>query len=96
VVVVDDGIATGGTVTVALRALRKTGAASLILAVPVAPADTLLALRVEADEIVCLATPSPFMAVGNHYSNFAQTTDEEVIELLRAADAPIAAGGTAH
>jgi putative phosphoribosyl transferase len=84
VVLVDDGIATGGTVRVALRALRSSGAAEVVLAVPVAPGDTLEALRDEADRVVCLATPAPFLAVGNHYADFAQTTDAEVIELLRA------------
>ncbi|HEV7275191.1 MAG TPA: phosphoribosyltransferase [Devosiaceae bacterium] len=85
VVLVDDGIATGGTVRVALRALRASGAATIILAVPVAPADTLETLRAEADRTVCLETPAPFLSVGNHYADFAQTTDEEVVALLRDA-----------
>lgn len=84
VVVVDDGIATGSTVTVALKALRKSGAAKVILAVPVAPRDTIVALRREADEVICLSTPEPFRAVGLHYENFGQTTDEEVVALLDA------------
>ena len=83
VILVDDGIATGGTVRVALRALRASGAATIILAVPVAPADTLESLRAEADRTVCLETPDPFLAVGNHYADFAQTTDDEVIALLQ-------------
>jgi putative phosphoribosyl transferase len=85
VIVVDDGIATGGTVRAGLRALRKTEPARLILAVPVAPADVLRDLRSECDEIVCLATPEPFHAVGAHYVDFTQTTDQEVIALLGRA-----------
>jgi len=85
VVVVDDGIATGSTVTVALRALRKTDAASVVLAVPVAPIDVIETLRAECDEIVCLSTLRHFHAVGAHYANFGQCTDQEVVALLDAA-----------
>jgi putative phosphoribosyl transferase len=85
VIVVDDGIATGATARVALRALRKAGAARLVLGTPVAPEETIALLRPEADEIVCLETPSPFFAIGEHYADFAQTTDEEVVSLLRQA-----------
>lgn len=85
VIVVDDGIATGGTVRAALQALRKTGAARLVLAVPVAPQDVVRTLERECDEVLCLATPEPFYAVGAHYADFTQTTDEEVIALLRRA-----------
>ena len=83
VIVVDDGIATGGTIRSALRAIRRTKPAKLILAVPVAPRDTLSALATEADEIVVLTTPEPFYAVGAHYADFTQTTDEEVKGLLQ-------------
>jgi predicted phosphoribosyltransferase/pimeloyl-ACP methyl ester carboxylesterase len=86
VVVVDDGIATGGTMRAVLQALRAAGATRLVLAVPVAPADTLEELSALADEVVCLATPEPFYAVGAHYGNFDQTSDEEVIDLLNRAD----------
>lgn len=82
VIVVDDGIATGGTVRASLRALRKKQPAKLILAVPVAPKDTLDSLAGECDAIVCLATPEPFYAVGAHYADFAQTSDDEVKRLL--------------
>ncbi len=82
VVVVDDGIATGGTVKAALKGLAQAGAARVVLAVPVAPADTLNELRSLCDEVVCLAVPDPFYAVGAHYRDFDQTTDEEVIRLL--------------
>ena len=85
VVIVDDGIATGSTITVALRALRKAGAAKVVLAVPVAPTDTISRLREEADDVVCLATPPYFGSVGQHYAKFGQTTDQEVIDLLEAA-----------
>lgn len=85
VIVVDDGVATGGTVRAALQALRKKEPAKLVLAVPVAPRDALASLAGECDEIVCLATPEPFHAVGAHYSDFTQTSDEEVKQLLSAS-----------
>ena len=82
VIIVDDGIATGSTMRVALRAVKKAGAKTVILAVPVAPKDTLLQLRPEADEIVCLVSPDPFIAVGAHYIEFSQLADDDVIPLL--------------
>ncbi|MCL6451522.1 MAG: phosphoribosyltransferase [Acetobacteraceae bacterium] len=85
VVVVDDGIATGFTIRAALQALRRAQPARLVLAVPVAPADTLRRLRPEADDLVCLYTPEPFYAVGQFYLHFDQTGDDEVVELLRHA-----------
>jgi putative phosphoribosyl transferase len=85
VIVVDDGIATGGTVRAVLRALARLGPRRLVLAVPVAPRDSIRSLRAEADEVVCLATPEPFYAVGAHYDDFAQTEDRDVIELLAMA-----------
>lgn len=85
VIVVDDGIATGGSVRAALRGVRRAQPRRLVLAVPVAPPETIAALRSEADAIVCLSTPQLFHAVGQFYDDFAQTTDEEVIELLEAA-----------
>jgi len=85
VIVVDDGIATGGTVKAALMALRKAGAARIILAVPVAPRSSVTELRQYCDDIVCLATPEPFYAVGAHYEDFSQTDDAEVIDLLARA-----------
>jgi putative phosphoribosyl transferase len=84
-IVVDDGIATGATMKAALAALRKVGPRHLILAVPVAPRDTVQALRTEVDELFCLETPEPFRAVGAHYVDFREVTDEEVVELLRRA-----------
>ena len=87
VIVIDDGIATGGTVKAVLRALAAAKPARRVLAVPVAPRESIAALRPEADDIVCLAMPEPFFAVGNYYRDFRQTTDEEVVELLQRAAA---------
>jgi putative phosphoribosyl transferase len=84
-IVVDDGIATGGTVRAALKGLSRARPARLILAVPVGPADTIERLRMEADEVICLMTPEPFYAVGEHYDDFRQTSDREVTTLLDEA-----------
>ena len=81
-IVVDDGIATGATARAALRALAQRGARRLILAVPVASPGSLASLSAEADEIVCLLTPSRLRAVGAYYQSFAQTSDQEVVGLL--------------
>jgi putative phosphoribosyl transferase len=82
VIVVDDGIATGSTAMAACRVARAHGATQIIVAVPVAPARALSDFDDVADDIVCLATPSPFLAVGQFYDDFTPTTDEEVIDLL--------------
>lgn len=87
-IVVDDGIATGATMRAALRLVRASGAARVVLAVPVAPADTLAALRPEADEVICLATPEPFMAVGAHYRRFDQVADDTVARILSEMPPP--------
>ena len=84
VVVVDDGVATGGTAVAALRWARARGAAKVILAVPVAPADAVRRLEEEADEVRVLATPEPFYAVGQWYDSFPQVSDDRVVELLAA------------
>ncbi|POM23057.1 putative phosphoribosyl transferase [Actinomadura rubteroloni] len=84
VVVVDDGLATGSTARAALKAVGARRPARLVLAVPVGAADTVRALRADADEIVTLAEPVPFFAVGQWYEDFAQTTDAEVVAALRA------------
>lgn len=84
-IVVDDGIATGGTARAALLALARSGPARIILAVPLAPAEVLPDLRKLCDEVVCLVTPYPFLAVGIHYRDFTQTEDDEVIRLLTKA-----------
>jgi len=82
VIVVDDGIATGFTVQAALKSVRNRNPRRLILAVPVAPADTLEMLRKQVDELVCLHSPELFYAVGQFYLDFDQTSDQEVIDLL--------------
>jgi putative phosphoribosyl transferase len=84
-IVVDDGIATGTTVRAALRALRQRAPAHLVLAVPVAPRETIEMLRGEVDRIVCLAQPEPFYAIGLHYADFHQLSDEEVVAALTEA-----------
>lgn len=86
VIMIDDGIATGGTVRAALRGIRKNNPKYLVLAVPVAPRDSVAALRGECDELVCLLMPEPFHAVGLHYADFTQTEDEEVTDLLKEAE----------
>ncbi len=83
VIVADDGIATGYTVLAALRGIRLANPAQLVVAVPVAPPETLAKVSREADRVVCLATPEPFYAVGFHYANFEQVSDEEVVRLLQ-------------
>jgi len=81
-ILVDDGLATGATMRAAARALRAMGPARSVVAVPVAAADTCFAMRQEADEVVCAATPEPFRAVGSWYEDFSQTGDDEVRALL--------------
>jgi putative phosphoribosyl transferase len=82
VLVVDDGIATGATMRAALRAVRRQEPSHLVLAVPVAPPETVDLLRREVDEVVCLAMPSPFGAIGHFYVEFHQVGDDEVRDLL--------------
>lgn len=84
-VIVDDGVATGGTATAAVRWARAQGASRVVLAIPVAPEEAMANLAKEADEVVCLATPEPFYAVGQWYARFPQTSDQEVIRLLEEA-----------
>ena len=86
-ILVDDGIATGTTVRAALKAVRRRGARRVVLAVPVAPHDTLFALRHAVDRVVCLAEPMPFRAIGLHYAHFSQLSDDEVTAALDAAGA---------
>ncbi|GAA1000571.1 phosphoribosyltransferase family protein [Acrocarpospora macrocephala] len=84
-IVVDDGIATGGTARAACQVARARGAARVVLAVPVGPPDTIEAMREVADEVVCLETPGQFYAISACYSHFPQLADEQVVELLRRA-----------
>ncbi|HZI08756.1 MAG TPA: phosphoribosyltransferase [Myxococcus sp.] len=82
VILVDDGLATGTTMRAAVAALRQQAPARIVVAVPVAAAQSCEELAAEADEVVCARTPEPFYAVGLWYRHFAQTSDEEVRELL--------------
>lgn len=88
VIVVDDGLATGATMAAALRAARQAGPSRLICAVPVAARDSLAAIAPLADEVVCLAQPSPFYAVGAFYDRFESVSDDEVVAALRPEEAP--------
>ena len=81
-IVVDDGIATGATTRAALRATRMRNPTKLVLAVPVAPTDSLAEMRAEADDVVCLEDHTFFSAIGLYYYDFRQVSDEEVIALL--------------
>ncbi len=82
-VIVDDGIATGSTARAACRVARAHGARRVVLAVPVAPPAAVLALREVSDEMLCVAVPEPFDAVGTWYRDFTPTSDDEVVEVLR-------------
>jgi putative phosphoribosyl transferase len=82
VIVVDDGIATGATTRAALRATRARKPKTLVLAVPVAPTDSLAAMKEEADAVVCLEDHESFGAIGYYYDDFRQTSDQEVIDIL--------------
>jgi putative phosphoribosyl transferase len=88
VIVVDDGLATGATMRAAVRSVRQRGPARLVVAVPVGSGEACAALAAEADELVCLAIPALFWAVGLHYADFRPTEDAEVEAILRAARAP--------
>lgn len=81
-ILVDDGLATGSTMRAAVLALQKLGPQRIIVAVPVASAETCHEFQSLVDEVVCLYTPEPFMAVGRWYDDFTQTTDEEVRDCL--------------
>jgi predicted phosphoribosyltransferase len=91
-IVLDDGIATGSTMIAALRAVRSRRPSKLIAATAVAPAETLSRIRREADEVVCLETPAVMFAIGNHFQDFSQVSDDDVVAALReSAGAPVAA-----
>jgi putative phosphoribosyl transferase len=86
VIVIDDGLATGSTMRVAIHAIREIGPRRVVMAVPVGALETFLHLKSEVDEAVCLLAPDPFFSISGWYENFGQTTDEEVkIFLDRAA-----------
>ncbi len=82
-IIVDDGIATGATALAAIRGLRARNPARIILAVPVAARDSLERLAPEVDEIICPLIPEPFYAVGAYYTQFGQTSDDEIVDTLR-------------
>jgi putative phosphoribosyl transferase len=93
VVIVDDGLATGGTARAAVQVARARGADRVILAVPVAPPDTVTALRRDADDVVAVETPERFFAIGGWYTDFSPTSDDEVVELLARRRADRKGGG---
>jgi putative phosphoribosyl transferase len=87
-IVIDDGVATGATTRAALRATRMRNPKKLVLAVPVAPTDSLAALRSDADDVICLEDYEFFGAIGAYYADFSQVPDEEVIEMLKRFPVP--------
>lgn len=94
-VLVDDGVATGATMRAALEATRAKGARTLTLAIPVAPPDTVARLARETDHLICLSQPTRFYAIGAHYRDFRQVSDEEVVRLLAEAASSQPGGGSA-
>ncbi|MCP9456307.1 MAG: phosphoribosyltransferase [Nitrospira sp.] len=86
VILVDDGIATGSTFFAAILSIRQLGPRRLVGAIPVGPRDTLQLVEERVDELAVLAVPDPFWAVGNHYADFSQVTDREVVEYLNLAE----------
>ena len=82
IILVDDGVATGATMKAAIVALRKEKINKVVVAIPVAPPETADEIKKMADEFICIETPPDFMAVGSHYRDFTQITDEEVVRLL--------------
>lgn len=87
VIVVDDGIATGATVRAALQAVKIRAPKALVLAVPVAPRETVETIKGEVDRVVCLHMPEPFYAIGLYYADFGQVSDDEVVRILQEAHA---------
>jgi len=83
VILVDDGIATGATVRAAVQSIRRQKPTTLMVAVPVAPPETLKVLEKEVDKVICLLVFEPFFAIGQFYEDFRQVSDEEVIEILQ-------------
>lgn len=89
VLIVDDGIATGATIKAAIHATRRAHPKRVVLAVPVAPSDTIATLRKEADEVICLEEHEDFWAIGNYYDDFSQVSDDAVRDLMsRSAPLP--------
>jgi predicted phosphoribosyltransferase len=96
VILVDDGLATGATMRAAVKALRQSGAAKIVVAVPVGPPDTCDEFEQLADETLCLSTPPFFQAVGQYYEDFSQTSDDDVRELLTSAAQEISQGNASE
>ena len=94
-VIVDDGLATGSSARAACQVARKLGAARVIVAAPVAPASTVRDV-IEADDVICVSTPEQFLAVGAHYRDFTPTSEDEVVQLLDAAEQRLRRAGAAH
>src|SRR5256886_7164015 len=95
-IIIDDGIATGSTARAACQVARAQGAARVVLAVPVAPPSACAALAADADEVICLETPGHFLAIGEWYQDFSQTSDREVVSLLQRAAAERGSAGAAY
>ena len=85
VILVDDGLATGSTMRAALQAVRRQHPTEIVVVIPVGAPESVDSIRGEADEVVCLATPSYFLAIGEFYKDFAQVSDDEVRQLLTDA-----------
>ncbi len=88
IIIVDDGIATGSTMQAAIAATRKKGAKTVIVATPVAPPSTVTELKKQADQVICLYSTEDFFAIGQFYEDFTQTSDDEVIQLLKQSRKP--------
>jgi putative phosphoribosyl transferase len=86
IIIVDDGMATGNTILASLEMLKQQEPKKIIVAVPVAPLETVDKMNTQVDELICLYTPQPFGGVGLHYQNFEQVSDNEVIRLLKKAN----------
>ena len=83
IILVDDGLATGATMEAAIESVKSEGAIKIIVAVPIAPKETVMKIEKLVDEVICLETPYPFYAIGEFYSTFPQVEDEQVIALLK-------------
>jgi predicted phosphoribosyltransferase len=93
IILVDDGLATGATMSAAVAALKQLAPAKVIVAVPVGSPESVAMLRRQCDEVVCLQAPEGFRAVGEWYRDFSQTSDEEVTQLLEQARRDVAVAG---
>ena len=92
VIIVDDGIATGSSMLAAIRSVRAQRPRKIVVAIGVAPPESLAAIEKEADEVVCLQSPEDFYAVGQFFEDFSEVTDDMVVAALAAAAKPVAHG----